>query len=185
MKKQLISASTQLPVHLSEIRDLLKISHQDEDALLVTYCRAAAQACEIFTGRQLLTQQWQVTLNDWRAREVQIPLSPVQSVDKIEIWNGSIFQLIDATTYLLDNTSYQARILPQPAYQWTDPARETGGIKITVTAGFGDDQNALPHDLRLGLLLWISAAYDGGLPGGNQSAALAEKLWQPYRRMVL
>ena len=185
MTIELISASAQLPILLSEVRDFLKISHQDEDALLASYIRAATGVCENFTGRKLIKQQWQLSLNDWREEVVTLPLSPVLSIDNIEVWDGSIFQVIDPAHYLLDNTSFQARILPSPTYQWPDPQIEVGGIKILVSAGFGDDQNTVPHDIRLGIMHWVAAAYDGHETSENQAINIAEKLWQPYRRMAL
>lgn len=185
MTINLISASTQLPILLSEVRDFLKISHQDEDALLASYIRAATGVCENFTGRQLIKQQWQLSLNDWREEVVSLPFSPVLSIDRIEVWDGAIFQTINPENYLLDKTSYQARVLPSPAFQWPDPQIEVGGIKIIVSAGFGDDQNAVPHDIRLGIIHWVAAAYDGHGTSENQAILMAEKLWQPYRRMAL
>ncbi len=185
MKIQLISIAVQLPVLLSEARDFLKISQQDEDAIITSYIRAATDACESFIGRKLIKQQWQLTFNDWNDGVIQIPLSPILTIDKIEYWNAGAFQEITATNYLLDDTSYQAKILPQLHYQWPDPARNIAGIRITVSAGFGEGQNDIPHDIRQGLLHWVAAVYDGGEHIKNQSTAIAEKLWQPYRCVAL
>lgn len=185
MRTQLISIAVQLPVLLSEVKDFLKISHQDEDALITSYIRAATGACESFIGRKLIKQQWQLTLNNWGKGIIEIPLSPILSVDKIEYWNGGVFQEITATNYLLDSVSYQARILPQTGYQWPDPTRDVAGIRITVSAGFGEGQNDIPHDIRQGLLHWIAAAFDAEEFAENQAVLMAEKLWQPYRRVAL
>ncbi len=189
MRMQLISAAAQLPVLLSEVRDFLKISHRDEDALIASYIRAAGAACENFTGRKLLQQQWLLTLNDWpndgKADVIQLSLSPILTVDKIEYWDGSVFQEIAATNYSLDRTSYQAKIIPKAGFLWPDPKKDVEGIKITVSVGFGTDQNEVPHDIRLGLLHWVAAAYDVDGIGEHQTVTLAEKLWQPYRRVAL
>lgn len=185
MNTQLISIAVQLPILLSEVRDFLKISHQEEDAILTSHIRAATSACESFTGRKLIRQQWQLTLNNWGEGAIQIPLSPILTVDKIEYWNMNIFQEISETNYLLDNTSYQAKILPQPTFQWPDPARDVAAIRITVSAGFGEGQNDVPHDIRQGILHWIAVVYDGNGIAGSQAVIMAEKLWQPYRRVAL
>lgn len=184
MTIQLISAAGAIPVLLSEVRDFLKITHQEEDALIASYIRAATDVCENFTGRKLIRQQWQMILNDWPADSpagaVQIPLSPLLSVDRIEVWRDGLFEDVAPENYLLDTTSYQAKVMLQAGFVWRDPTREVAGIKITVSAGFGDDHNDLPHDMRLGILHWVAAAYDGDQAGGA-----AEKLWQPYRRVGL
>ncbi len=185
MKTQLISMATQLPVLLSEARDFLKISHTDEDAMITTYIRAATRACEGFTGRKLIKQQWQLTLNDWGDGVIQIPLSPLLSVDKIEYWNEGVFVEIASSSFLLDNVSYQARILPQTGYQWPEPTSDVAGIRIAVSAGFGESQNDVPQDIRLGLLQWVAAVYDAQELTGNQAVHLAENLWHPYRRLAL
>lgn len=177
--------ATQLPVLLSEARDFLKISHGDEDALITSYIRAATGACESFTGRKLIKQQWQLTLNDWGDGVIQIPLSPILTIDRIEIWSAAAFLEIAADNYLLDSVSYQAKIAPQTGYQWPDPEIDVAGIKITISAGFGEGQNDIPHDIRLGILHRVAAAYDGGELAGNPAIVIAEKLWQPYRRLAL
>ncbi|PCJ44585.1 MAG: hypothetical protein COA81_01395 [Alphaproteobacteria bacterium] len=185
MRIERISMAAELPVLLSEVRGFLKISHRDEDAMIAAHVRAAAEACERFTGRKLISQQWQLTLNDWGADVVELPLSPILSVDKIEYWTAGAFLEITAVNYLLDRTSYQARILPAPTYNWPGPEREVEGIKITVSAGFGTGHNDVPHDIRLGLLHWVAGAYDAGEIADNQAVIMAEKLWQPYRRVAL
>jgi len=180
-----ISAAVQLAVGLSNMRDFLKVSHRDEDALIAGYIRAATAACEGFTGRKLINQQWQLAFNDWAEEVIQIPLSPILSVDNIEVWQGGQFQVIAPEYYLLDRTSYQPKILPRAGYQWAVPEIDVAGIKITISAGFGTDQNDLPHDIRLGLMHWVAGAYDGRGSFENQAVTMAEKLWQPYRRVTL
>lgn len=184
MMIQLISEAESLAVGLSEVRDFLKISHNDEDAMIAGFIRAGAAACETFTGRKLIRQQWQITYNDWTEEVISIPLSPILSVDRIEVWIAEEFQEILPEKYLLDRASYQARILASPGDHWPAPERNIEGIKITVTAGFGTGQNDVPHDIRHGLLHWVAAAYEGGA-SENQAARIAENLWQPYRRVAV
>jgi len=182
MTISLVSPPARLAVLLPEVRDFLKISHEDEDALIISYIRAATVACEQFTGRKLIGQQWQMLLNDWGSGEIQIALSPVLSIDKVEVWTAGVFQEIVPTDYLLDRAGFQARILPRTGYSWPDPERDVDGIRITLSAGFGPDHNAVPDDIRLGLLHWVASAYD---TDGGQSVMVAERLWQSYRRVAL
>ncbi|VAX03638.1 hypothetical protein MNBD_ALPHA03-839 [hydrothermal vent metagenome] len=184
MMIQLISEAETLAVGLSEVRDFLKISHNDEDAMIAGFIRAATAACETFTGRKLIQQQWQLTYNDWAEDVISIPLSPILSVDRIEVWIAGEFQEILPEKYLLDRSSYQARVLARAGDYWPTAERDIEGIKITVTAGFGAGRNDVPHDIRHGLLHWVAAAYEGGL-SGNQAVKTAENLWQPYRRVAL
>ncbi len=185
MRIQLVTAAERPALNLSEAQDFLKISHGDEDAMIAGFIRASTEACESFTGRKLIKQQWCLTLNDWAEEVIQLPLSPVISVDRIEVMREAVFQEIAAADYLLDRTSHQAKILPASGIQWITPDIDVEGIKITLSAGFGDNQNDLPHDIRLGLLHWIAGAYDNMTPAGNQAVPMAEKLWQPYRRVAL
>lgn len=183
MTLKIISSAVQMPVSLAEVRSFLKISHNDEDSLLASYIRAGGEACENFTGRKLLAQQWQQTCNDWGEGIILLPLSPVLSIDKIEYAAAGGFSEIPAVNYLLDNSGYRARILPEAGFSWPDPESAVEGIKITLTAGFGSSPNDLPHDIRLGILQWITSHYDES--GAGQAIFMAEKLWQPYRRLVL
>lgn len=181
MRTELLFAATALPVSLGEMRDFLKISQNDEDALLASLLRAGGEACENYLGRKLLSQQWQITLNGWHDEIVTLPLSPILSLDKIEVWAETQFVTMAAADYLLDRSSYQARILPGEGIIWSEPSRDIDGIRITLTAGFGVGQNDIPHDLRLGIMNWVAGRYDGD----DAAIRAAEKLWQPYRRMIL
>ncbi len=185
MTLQPISAATCPPVSLSEARDFLKISHTEEDALLAAYLRAAADACEVFTGRKLISQQWRLTLNDWDGARLPLRLSPVISVDQVEVWTDSQYVALAADRYLLDRASYQAFLIPAPGQVWPAPTRDVDGVRITLTAGFGAGPNDVPHDIRLGLLHWVAAAYDDDASGSGPLLYLAERFWRPYRRVAL
>lgn len=185
MKLHLMMASQNTAVNLAELRDYLKVCHNEEDALLVSYIRAATETCEGFLGRKLMAQQWQLTLNEWEGNYIQIPLTPLLSVDQVEVWTTDQFQDVVPENYILDQSCYLPRLVRAKEVSWPDPTREVEGIKITVTAGFGTSQNDVPHDIRLGLLHWIASVYDGGHSGEATLLHLAERLWQPYRRVRL
>lgn len=185
MSVDLLSSLVELPVSVAEVKDFLKITSADEDALLTTYVRAAVAACEAYTERKLLSQQWRVTMNDWGDGDVTLPLSPIRSLDKIEVWQDGAFVTLDLTYVQLDLTSYEARLIRGQGYDWPDPARDVAGIQISLTVGMGTYAADLPADMRHGLLLWVAAAYDFQEDGADSGRAEAEKLWRPYRRMVL
>ncbi|WP_339862202.1 head-tail connector protein [Paremcibacter congregatus] len=185
MHLELVTAPVGLPAQVDELRDHLKISHMDEDGVLTTYLQAATAACECYLGRKLLAQQWRLTLNDWGDGIVTLPLSPILSVDEAKVWRAGAFETLDPAMLLLDHASYEARLMSREGSVFPDPDRQMAGIEISFSAGFGADPNALPPDLRQGILLWVGALYDPESPAMAQGAALAERLWQPYRRMVL
>ena len=181
MRLNRLSEATVLAVPLSEMRDFLKISHNEEDALLASLLRAGGEACENYISRKLLSQQWQITLNGWDEGAVNLPLSPILSLDMVEVWTNTQFVEVMAGNYLLDRSSCPARMVPEMGVIWPDPTRTIDGIKITLTVGFGVDHNKIPHDLRLGIMNWVAGRYDGA----GETIQMAEKLWQPYKKMDL
>lgn len=179
MKLTLTAPPSREPVLLPEVRDFLKIDGTEEDTLLTTLIRTVRLACENRINRKLIAQSWQWTLNRWAVGDMFLPLSPLISVDLVEVHDGTEFQTISASDYLLDRTSHKPRLVAAEGAAFSAPDIGREGIRITMTAGYGDDWNSVPQDIRFGLLHGISALYEGG------DMAVAEKFWQPYRMVQL
>lgn len=189
MSMTLITPPAVEPVLLSEVRDFLKVDGAQEDALLARLSVAGRQACENFTGRKLIHQQWQVCFNDWQGDHhygvLALPLSPVVSVDLLEVMGSEGWMIEAAENYLLDKTSYRSKLVSGSGVSWPQPAIDVAGIRITVTVGFGADWNGVPEDLRQGILHWIEGRYDHDSSTARQAQKSAEELWKSYKVVTL
>jgi uncharacterized phiE125 gp8 family phage protein len=94
-------------------------------------------------------------------REFLIPLTPVQSVNLIEYRDTSnVWHTVDPSTWYADTDDSIARINLNYACVWPNVVLPAGGcIRITFTAGFGDDASAVPGDLKQALMYLVGHWY--------------------------
>lgn len=167
------------PVSDAEARAQCRLEADDSVPELAIYIRAARSLLETRMNRGALITQ-EVTLT---------------SANEADLANLGVFpvQTIDSITYLVDGEETEAAegyFVPQLAGQYPSLPLGSGyswpgRIIVTATVGYGDDADAVPADLKLVMLLAISAMYDnrGALPEDFWDSV--EHLMQPYRRLAI
>ncbi len=215
LRLKLITGPQDLPLTLDEAKAYLKVEDDDtaDDALIVALMRGALRHLEAFTGRALITQTWRLSLDYWPRRRaalprlwegvregpdivagqdfIEIPRPPLQSVTSFQVFDTSDAATeVDASTYFVDTEGEPGRLGLRFAKAWPSTTlRPHDGIRITFVAGYGDDGNAVPDDLKAGLRLLLAHFHenraacdqttDVAVPGA------ARELLRPYRVMRL
>jgi uncharacterized phiE125 gp8 family phage protein len=135
------------PVVATEAIDHLRLeADTEEDALIASLVTSAREIIETQTGRALITQTWELTLDrfpcgtvgygaSWvRTTQIQLPKPPIQSVTSVKyIDTDGVLQTLASTEYTVDTTSMRGRIVPAWGKVWpstrdvinavTDPVR--------------------------------------------------------------
>lgn len=174
------------PLGLQELKDHLRVTHAREDALIDALIPAARRRAESFTGRALITQTWDRTL-DWFPAEIILPKPPLQSVTSINyVDSAGAAQLLDSADYQVDIASQPGRV--KPAYGETFPQtrRDYGAVVVRFTAGYGNGVAAVPREILQAMLLIASELYqrrEEAIVGAavNPVPWNAEALLWPYR----
>ena len=177
-----VTAPTVQAVTLAEAKAHLRVDDSDQDAVITALIEAATSHVDgpAGIGVALLTQTWRLSLDQWPAEAIQIPLGPVQAVSSITYVDQSgVTQTWSPTDYLVDIDASVARLVPAYAATWPVARRQLGAIKITFLAGYGTAASDVPADIRAAIKLLIGhlfanreAASDSGLselPLGVQS----------------
>jgi uncharacterized phiE125 gp8 family phage protein len=126
------------------------------DPLLSIYIAAARMRAESATGRALVTQSWEMALDEWpdddEGYTIEIPLPPLQSIDSIHYYDiAGTLTLLDAAQYQVDLSSEPARIAPAYNCYWPDLQEgRLGAVVIAFTAGY-----ALTSDIPTPVRNWI------------------------------
>ena len=138
-----ITAPALEPLSLAEAKIWLKVDSTADDTLILALITAARVHIEQATRLLLLTQSWKLVADhwpcqrQWRGRIVDLPLSPVQSVASITLYDDyDVPTLINPATYRLDKSQANPRLIfsaMPPA-----PHRLAQGIEIALVNGFGD-----------------------------------------------
>lgn len=191
MNRTLITPAAVEPVTLTEAIDWMRIDGTVEDALIDPLIPAARRWAEGYARRALITQTWDMMLDRFPARDILVPLPPLQSVTSIDyIDTAGASQLLAASEYQTDIVSEPGRIAPSvDAVTW--PATQIGALNavtIRFTAGYGIAAQSVPEPIRQGMLMLIAHMFERreSTIVGAQATRVpmsAEWLLDPYRML--
>ncbi len=135
---------------LADVKDFLKIEHQKEDKLLEDLINAVAEKCELYTAKALLTQIWQADYQQFAGSFLRLPLSPVQAVEQILLFDFYHNQsTLPARLYRLHGDELQL-LMPAMA----------GTLQLTIKVGYGDSPADIPISLRMTMLEHVAYLYE-------------------------
>ncbi len=136
------------PVTYSQMKDHLRIYHNDEQTLIEGYIKAARQYCEEAQNRAYIEQTILYTLDRWPSeRRMRIPRAPLLDVLSIEYKaaDGTVATL-DPTTYTIDVDVEPGIVILNPGETWPGiTLYPYGAIKVEFEAGYGDEAADVPE----------------------------------------
>lgn len=176
------SAATPV-VALDEFKDYLKISLDDDDAMLSDLLRAATDMAERFTG-QLLAERGVAEVmpatGDWQ----RLSIRPVRAV------TGAVGIAVDGTEQALSVDSY-AFDIDRNGDGWVRIGRHgavgrvAARVRVAYRAGIAVDGAGVPEAIRHGIIC-LAAEYHARRDGLEvKPPAAVSALWRPWRRMRL
>ncbi len=149
MSLTLLSPPAAEPVTLADLKAHLRVTSDDEDALITGLAVAAVRALEARGGLALMPQQWRLALDAAPEETLFLPLSPVSAIDAVAVIDGAGDpQEVSPSLYdAVLGTGARLR----PAGPWPLPAPKVGGVHIDFTAGY-EDAEAVPAPLKQAVL---------------------------------
>lgn len=163
------------PAALAELKQWLRISVSDEDALLLSQLRAGLDLAAAYTGQMLLIGDVYETLalgGEW----VRLSARPVQVIS----------QMLTADDTPLPMSSWSADI-DRDGHGWVRRGDGMSGDRVRVgyRAGLAKDWTSLPDALRQGVIRYAAHAYAMREAGEGAPPASITALWRPWRRVQL
>lgn len=155
MKLTLKTPPLHEPLTNEEVKAYLKLSSDEEDSFLPFLIKAARAHVESVTGRSLLKQVWTLEIKPpypassplvslkGPELEIRLPKPPLIEVLSIEAGTKPI---------LFKTTGHTLQL---PNQLWDQD------LKVTFSAGYGDNAESLPPDLKLATLMASRFFYDG------------------------
>jgi len=162
---QLVTADTEYPVTLEEVKDHLGIDAPEDNGRLNGYIAAATQFVEksVRGGIAARTQTWDLVMPDFPGGQnsrgrVDFPKPPLQSVTTVKYLNTSsvLTTLTENTDYIVQTDYRRAGwVVPMPDTFWpTVRDQRDDGVQIRFIAGHAS--NALvPANIRHAMMLMI------------------------------
>lgn len=185
MSLKLITPPTVLPVSLAEAKLHLRVDAADEDTLINIYIAAAMQACEQQTGRAIMPQTWELTLDAFPAA-FELTRVPVESITSLKYFDETGLQItLDSSAYTLDKADDYCPAYVVPVYDtsWPTARQQVNAVALRYVAGW-PDAASVPQSLKSWMLLQIGAMYDNRQAEGSvQTYALgfADRLLDRYK----
>ncbi len=182
-----ITAPSEKPVALADVKAHCRIDHSDDDLLVGSYIDAAVAHADGWAGvlgRCLVTQTWRQTSWRW-CPCVRLAFPDVTGLVITYIDTEGATQTVDAAQYelLADAVSSFVRFKPE----FTAPAAAERGdaIRYTMTAGYGAAAD-VPAAIKMALFMLVAHWYN------NREASSADRMAEmpfavssllaPYRR---
>jgi uncharacterized phiE125 gp8 family phage protein len=165
---------------LGEAKAYLRVVGSDEDALLERLLRSAAELCEAFTGKVLLSRDFAETVaasSAWRRLE----RGPVQAIAGVEaIRADGVAQALAVGGYAID--------IDARGDGWVR-VTDAGGaarVRVSYSAGLAASWAEAPEALRQGAVRLAAHHYaHRDVAEGGGPPAVVTALWRPWRRLGL
>lgn len=148
------------PVTLAEAKLHCKVDGTDDDTLITALIVSARQQAEHRINRALVTQQWELTLDEFPADSIDLPNPKLVSVQSVTYLDTSgVRQTLVSTEYQVITDELVGRIVPAYDKVWPDCRVQPGSVAINHTCGYGDVA-AVPQSIKAWMLMAISTMYN-------------------------
>ena len=160
MSVKLITAPTEEPVTLAEMKLYLKLgADTTDDGLVSAMIKAMREQCENELKRAICTQTWELILDTFPVA-IELPLPVTQSIVSVKYLDiNGMQQTIDPTQYVLDSESQPAFLVPIINTCWPATGAYINAVRIRYVAGFGL-ASAVPENIKLWIKSSVFLAYE-------------------------
>lgn len=147
------------PLSLAEMKAHLRVTHDDEDAIIAGCIATARAYTENVTGVRFLPQVADVWLDGWpeSGKPILLPLRPVVTVQQVDSFpeasnlGGDESPFLHEGPFHLDSSFSPARLLLPTGASWpTEKLRPVRAVRVRVTAGWSSAA-VVPPELRQAL----------------------------------
>lgn len=157
----LTSAPATEPMTAAETKVYRRVDTDDttQDDVITSLIMAARAYVETYTGRQLVTATWTMTLDCFPA-EIKVPRPPLQSVTSINyVATDGTSTLLAASDYQVSATVEPGRIVPAYGVSWPDTRAQLAAVTIVFVCGYGAAA-AVPALIKAAMGLLIGCWYE-------------------------
>lgn len=168
------------PVTSTEAKAHLRVDTTDDDTLITSLITAARTYAERVLRRALISQTWDLTLDEWPdGNAITIPLPPLQSVTSLKYTDddGTV-NTMSSSWYIVDTASTPGRLVLKDDYSWpSDDLREAMPIVVRFVAGYGAAGSSVPGTILTAIKLLIGHWYENREAQGGVPEAVDLLLW--------
>lgn len=188
MTLRIASAPGTEPLTAPEAKAHLRVSGSGDDAYITALVVAARQEAEQRLNRALITQTWDLVLDEWpECQEIAIPLGGVTAVSSVKYHDGTTLQTVSSALYQVALTGVYARVVPLYGSSWPIPAVRLEAVEVRFVAGYADAAS-VPAAIKQWMLLQIGHLYEHRESASDfqvYATPYVDGLLDPYRCPVV
>ena len=145
----------------ADVKPHLRVDIADDDALINSMLLSATEMAEQATGRALMSQTWELTLDAFPTafKLSRVPVRSITSIKYIDL-SGTL-QTLDPSQYTLDNASDFSAHYVVPAYGTNWPATQTqiNAVTCRYVCGYADAAS-VPGPIKDWMKCMVGAMYE-------------------------
>ena len=160
MSLKLITPPTTFPIDLASAKLHCRVDIADDDTLITALITAATEMAEQKTGRAIMTQTLELTLDAF-PEAFELTRVPVQSVTSVKYYDTTgTQQTLSNTLYALDAADDFGFAYISPVYAgvWPNTRDQINAVAVRYVAGYADAAS-VPQSIKNWILLMVSTMY--------------------------
>lgn len=148
------------PVSGTDARSHCRIDASDDDELLSGLITSARMQAEHITGRALITQKWELTLDEFPDWEIKLPYGPLQTVQTVTYLDtDGVRQTLASTEYQVVISELVGKVQPAYSKSWPSCRSQPDSIAVNYTCGHGVVKD-VPQAIKQWILMAVATMYD-------------------------
>lgn len=167
----LFAGPTLEPLTVQEATDFSRITEDSEDDNVEGLIRSARAHVEQLTGRALITQTWDLYLDEFPYcytaegwRYIDIPKPPLQSVTFVKYYDSAgVQQTLATSEYTVDSQREPGRVYQAYGKSWPSTYPIPNAVQVRFIAGYGpaaSDIDARAPELRQAISTLVGTMYE-------------------------
>ena len=177
----LVTAPTVLPVSYADAKAHLRLPDDTESVLVSALLDAARRKVEDDTGRALMTQTWDLTLDAFPRDGIAMPREPLASVTSVKVTGvAGVQSTLASTVYQVNLAACPPSITLADGQSWPSDLRANQAIVVRFVAGYGTKESDVPEPIRLAVLQLVAQWYAVRMAAG----APVPPPWMGYDALI-
>jgi len=158
---RLVIPSVNLPVGVSTAKEHLKITGNDEDALIESYLKAAIQRCEDYRQSCIMSAQYELYARTWPGSLcMNLQKSPVSAINSVKYYDeDNNLQTVSSSLYRLQDFRVPARLEFDSTFDMPDLHDREYPVIVNFQAGYLG-ASAVPSTLKHAILLELGTLHE-------------------------
>ncbi len=160
MQLKQITAAQDAPVTLAEARAHLRVDSTAEDTLITSMITSATEVAEQLTGRAIMPQTWELTLDSFDDGIV-LTRPPVRSITSITyVDTAGATQTLSASLYRLRADDFgAATVTPVYGQSWPETLDDTDTVTVRFVCGYASE-DSVPQPIKSWILLQVGSMFE-------------------------